>query len=549
MAWQDASGFADQITDSLREFDWTEAEKKVEELIGRLRQEQALFPEAQAKRILRELRAKRRFTAGERLAEAFILSGVRSAQIRRQFAQTLIESQQYAAAEFVLQSILVEQPGSPFERTEARGLLGRIYKQLYVNPGDGLPAGNAPYLQRSVEEYSNAYQRNADANYWPGINLAALVARGRRDGIDLDQFPGPSSIAKEVLAALEKRAEEATAAIPAWEIASTMEALVALSRPDEAFSKANEYIRCQDADAFELASTLRQLEEVWRLTADQAPGARLLPLLRSAQLKREGGDLVLAVKDLGRELKSADQLAGENGLQAVLGDDRFQTLQWYRDGLACGASVARIETPDGKGFGTGFLVRGEDFNPRWTGILLLTNKHVLSPPVDGKRWRVPGSPLVAELPGDARARLEVHGSLLRIEEQAVWSSPDGDLDATFVRLKDLPAAAKPVELGRRLEPEAPVGRVYVIGHPAGQDLRFSMQDNRLIGFNDRLVHYRAPTLKGSSGSPVFDDRWRVVALHHAGGTQWPKLDGSGLYEANEGIAISCLRSQTIALTV
>ena len=129
MAWQDASGLADQITDCLREFDWTEAEKKVEELIGRLRQEQALFPEAQAKRILRELRAKRRFTAGERLAEAFILSGVRSAQIRRQFAQTLIESQQYASAEYVLQSILVEQPGSPFERTEARGLLGRIYKQ------------------------------------------------------------------------------------------------------------------------------------------------------------------------------------------------------------------------------------------------------------------------------------------------------------------------------------------------------------------------------------------------------------------------------------
>ena len=45
------------------------------------------------------------------------------------------------------------------------------------------------------------------------------------------------------------------------------------------------------------------------------------------------------------------------------------------------------------------------------------------------------------------------------------------------------------------------------------------------------MHYRAPTEKGSSGSPIFNaSPWQVVALHHAGGRpeEWP---------ANEGIWI------------
>lgn len=43
-------------------------------------------------------------------------------------------------------------------------------------------------------------------------------------------------------------------------------------------------------------------------------------------------------------------------------------------------------------------------------------------------------------------------------------------------------------------------------------------------------------LPGSSGSPVFDDDWEVVALHHSGG--WLREPGVKLtYYRNEGIAI------------
>jgi hypothetical protein len=41
---------------------------------------------------------------------------------------------------------------------------------------------------------------------------------------------------------------------------------------------------------------------------------------------------------------------------------------------------------------------------------------------------------------------------------------------------------------------------------------------------------------------VFDDQWRLVALHHAGHRLMPKLHNlPGTYAANEGISIEAIR--------
>ena len=52
------------------------------------------------------------------------------------------------------------------------------------------------------------------------------------------------------------------------------------------------------------------------------------------------------------------------------------------------------------------------------------------------------------------------------------------------------------------------------------------------------VQYLTDTLPGSSGSPVFDEQWNVVALHHSGG--WlaePNSASKTTYYRNEGISI------------
>ena len=64
----------------------------------------------------------------------------------------------------------------------------------------------------------------------------------------------------------------------------------------------------------------------------------------------------------------------------------------------------------------------------------------------------------------------------------------------------------------------------------------------LLDYDGTLVHYRAPTEPGSSGSPVLNKRWSVIALHHSGDNEMPRLHGTGVYEANEGIRIDQIQS-------
>jgi len=82
----------------------------------------------------------------------------------------------------------------------------------------------------------------------------------------------------------------------------------------------------------------------------------------------------------------------------------------------------------------------------------------------------------------------------------------------------------------------------VIGHPRGLNQpQFSLQDNLLLDYDDTYVHYRSPTEPGSSGSPVFDNKWALIALHHAGAIDTPRLNHrGGSYAANEGIRLSAI---------
>jgi hypothetical protein len=132
----------------------------------------------------------------------------------------------------------------------------------------------------------------------------------------------------------------------------------------------------------------------------------------------------------------------------------------------------------------------------------------------------------------------------------VWSSLVEELDATFLDFaEDLPC--EPLHLASNpMSIADPAPRMYIIGHPGGRDLEFSLNDNRLVACNPQKLHYRTPTEGGSSGSPVFDQlAWEVVGLHHAGRSKMPKLNGPAgeFYEANEGIAVLAIQQKTESL--
>ena len=54
---------------------------------------------------------------------------------------------------------------------------------------------------------------------------------------------------------------------------------------------------------------------------------------------------------------------------------------------------------------------------------------------------------------------------------------------------------------------------------------------------DDFIHYSTDTMPGSSGSPVFNDEWMVVSLHHSG---VPDPNKPGQFISNEGIRISSI---------
>jgi V8-like Glu-specific endopeptidase len=57
--------------------------------------------------------------------------------------------------------------------------------------------------------------------------------------------------------------------------------------------------------------------------------------------------------------------------------------------------------------------------------------------------------------------------------------------------------------------------VSIIQHPKGRFKEIVLSNNRVQGISDNFLYYEADADFSSSGSPVFNAQWQLVALHHA----------------------------------
>lgn len=62
--------------------------------------------------------------------------------------------------------------------------------------------------------------------------------------------------------------------------------------------------------------------------------------------------------------------------------------------------------------------------------------------------------------------------------------------------------------------EVGVEKLNIIHHPLGDYKQLSIRENLFVGIDDIKIYYETDTAQGSSGSPVFNDQWQVVGLHH-----------------------------------
>lgn len=198
----------------------------------------------------------------------------------------------------------------------------------------------------------------------------------------------------------------------------------------------------------------------------------------------------------------------------------FLPARFLSDGAARARAVCRISTPTS--LGTGFLIAPG---------AVMTNNHVLP---------------VASEAGDSLAEfaLEDGGAakVVAVQPERLFLT-DETLDFTIVACDEAGLnGIEPIPLLRNPATVTRHERVNVIQHPRGRPKEVALHDNRVTRLQDKVVHYRTDTEPGSSGSPVFNNRWELVALHHAG---W-REDGEAA--TNEGVRISAIVAHLLART-
>ncbi len=211
-------------------------------------------------------------------------------------------------------------------------------------------------------------------------------------------------------------------------------------------------------------------------------------------------------------------------LEKIIGENTLRPISFLQQGLQVARSVAYIgvRTSQIRSSGTGFLI---------TQDLLLTNHHVL-----------PHSDLLSNTIFRFNYEENFQGEAQQTDEYR--AKPNGifytnqSLDYTLVQLEGNP--------GQRwgwlsLQPQIIRcdSRVNIIQHPFGQAKQISLQNNFVQYVGGNVVQYVTSTCNGSSGSPVFNDDWEVVALHHAGGDIFEPTTQRH-YFRNEGILVESI---------
>ena len=100
-----------------------------------------------------------------------------------------------------------------------------------------------------------------------------------------------------------------------------------------------------------------------------------------------------------------------------------------------------------------------------------------------------------------------------------------DLDYCFVAVKPVDVTDKislesigylylDKTLGKLGNPKDEQEKLNIIHHPQGDYKQISIRENTFVDINKTKIFYETDTAQGSSGSPVFNDQWQVVGLHH-----------------------------------
>lgn len=252
-------------------------------------------------------------------------------------------------------------------------------------------------------------------------------------------------------------------------------------------------------------------------------------LVKAARQENPGNPKLKAVEPL-TDLTAAAPPAGRKLEDIVRADGGFQdVIPWIERLDKLRTQICRIECPVNSAVGTGWLVAND---------LVLTNWHVVRRVLAGEKK-----------PGDVVCRFDYATSSTSTNKgvecglAAKWcedyseasnvetgkgpeEATNDQLDYALLRLAQpigtttgANAAGGPrgfVATKRGTAAPAANDVVFVLQHPKGDPLKMAIGTSRGANANTTRVLHDANTESGSSGSPCFNAKLELVALHHAG---------------------------------
>ncbi len=239
--------------------------------------------------------------------------------------------------------------------------------------------------------------------------------------------------------------------------------------------------------------------------------------------------------------------------------------EYFESGLIAAAGIGHIDIRDGLNSGSGFLI-GQD--------LFLTNQHVFNDETIPKQSEL-NMNYEKNRVGQRITPADFKFDPDRFFLTAKMVSEDSELDFALVAVKPISRDGISLseftthklkkEQGKILEGQP----VTIIHHPDGREKSVTIHNSNLLELKDRVKDdhvclYNSDTEPGSSGAPVFNNRWEVIALHSQAVPKQSKIPGFILdkegkrmkkedmltrpndiwWEANQGIRISFI-SQAI----
>jgi len=281
-------------------------------------------------------------------------------------------------------------------------------------------------------------------------------------------------------------------------------------------------------DAFQLSGDLNALNSLERLVDGSIPFEMWLRNAIDELSYRDTANILSrALDELTSQKFSSAPISEPAAMpdlkttgKSISPKDDMVAYAFLAAGLEAGKSVARLQVVRHDNGSLTINAMGESEVHQGTGWLLapdlmITNHHVINARTVGQ-----GEATQRDLELQAQsttAQFDYDGSSagnsLATAELVAF---DSQLDYAILRL-EAPVTRPPLTINRNriaIDKDSYLA-VNIIQHPNGGPKKVALRNNLVYDSNFPRVRYFTDTQHGSSGSPVFNDSWQVVALHRA----------------------------------